>query len=163
MYFLETNIFWPNPHPTRTHHTKFPVPSSGHSTTVPWRAIFYLFNFYFLKFSCSSYFSSQLVYILFFSGHCPLSLHSLSTCIVCLLSWKLFFFFNHEINFTWLEAINAPRNHREPPWLPPGPNVITIQSTIGHPRKEKICTLFQVRGHQMVERQLSSFTSKCPA
>lgn len=159
MYFLETNIFWPNPHPTRTHHTKFPVPSPGHSTTVPWRVIFYLFNFYFLKFSHSSSCSNQLTYTLL-SGHYLLSSHPLSHPLFAYFH-ENFFFLNNEINFTWLGAVNAPRDHGEPPWLLLGRNVITIQSTIGHPRKERICILFGSEVSKW-QRDIFPLISKCP-
>lgn len=102
MYFLETNIFWPNPHPTRTHHMKFPVPSSGHSTTVPWRVILYLFNFYF-------FFNSPILtplaiawFVFFFPWPCHLSLHASNQDIVCLFPLKIFFVSNEiKLYLTW--------------------------------------------------------------
>lgn len=155
MYFLETNIFWPNPHPTRTHHMKFPVPSSGHSTTVPWRVILYLFNFYF-------FFNSPILtplaiawFVFFFPWPCHLSLHASNQDIVCLFPLKIFFVSN-EINCTWLGAVNASRDHWEPPWLLPGPDVIIFQSPIGHPGKGKMCTLVHVGGHKTAEMSFAS-------
>ena len=149
MYLLETNIFWPNPHPIRTHHMKFPAPSPGHSPTVAWRMIFYLFNsFFFFQLSHSSSFSNHLVCILF-SWLGPFLLHPLGQYCVCSLSWKLFV--NNEIRFTWFGAVNAPGEHRESPWPLPGPDVVAIQLTTGCPGNGKMCTVVQAAGKQAWE------------
>lgn len=152
MYFGSIHI------PLELTTQSFQFHPQGHSATVPCRVTFYLFNFSSLKFSHSSSCSNQLACILL-SGHCLFFSQPWSQCIGCLFPWKLFFF-NNAITFTWLRAVNAPRDHWEPPWLPPGPNVITIQSTIGHPKKEKRCMVFRWEVTKW-QRHIFPLDSKC--
>lgn len=135
MYFLETDKFGPNPHPTRTHHTKFPVPSPGHSTTVPWRVIFYLFNFFLKNFPIRVTIKSVGLYSLVLAVLCFLAFFKSVHCLLIFMKN----FFNNKIIFTWFRTINPSWDYWKPSWHLSHPDVTNIPSSpIGDPKSGKM-------------------------
>lgn len=131
MYFLETNIFWPNPHPTKTYHTKFPVLPQA---SVPLYHEGWYFIYLIFPFKNPPILGPLVTSCLGFLGSDTVLLNPLNLCSICFCLWTLFSPPNNEISPTWHGAINSPRYHRESLWLLPG---ITIQPAIGHPRRRK--------------------------